>query len=266
MAESTEQPKIIMDLKKHPTVIVEGVVHTLTPITTVDNIEKELTKQIEMRLKKSKTDELVLMEIARNVEFLTSNNFIIFFTINNAHDTFVIAKEFAGGIMEHTEEKQVADDDPDSEDDYKIITVTTKVYIPDGYVGARINIKEFPKINEWKYFIWPKIKNMGTKQSYVNYGGFYHRLHPHAFNDGRLCSGQKDILTFNIDNILAGINSVIDGNIEKDKKTATILSYNSTSPVPGSSINDCHKGIHAMELFEQLKDNDKVTEQLIGGD
>lgn len=262
MAETTEQPKIIKDLKKHPCVIVEGVIHTLSPITTVDNMEKELTRQIEVRLKKSKTDELIQSELAKNIEFLTSNNFIVFFTLDNLYDTLVIAKEFAGGIIEHKKREEENDDDDEEHEDR---IITTKVYVPDGYLGIRINIKEFPKIETCTYFIWPKIKSMSPKQSYITHGRFYREIHPHVHSDGRLCSGQKGVSIFSIDNIISTIDSAINGNINKDGTTATILSYNKHSPAINGGITSCDKGIHAAELFEKYKDNDKVIKELIGG-
>lgn len=231
--------------------IQDGIIYTLTPLTKIEKIEEEFKKEVESKVMKSTTKEAVLKTLGSAVEYFTENGWKISFIKDEpALFKFVIAAPFKGGEMVGLGEEY-----GDGNRHKKC-----KIYIPSGYLGMEIEIRNFPHMTR-RVLLFPNIKNKSLRELRDDkYEDIYEGIHPHIVEvNNTLCNGLPDINKFNLDMIVSQIESCINGS--KSHKGTSIWDYNRDSPA--SDINDCENGKLALELHEKGKTDDEIWKEVI---
>lgn len=235
---------VLKDLKEGKFMVENGIVSTLTPLTTVETIEKEVRKEIEQRLSSGQSKELLARELGRAVEFLTANNWKVTFLDN---DILLVGAIFPGKIMKGTAR-------------YGRRTKTYTIYIPKGYLVMEIHYESFPRIGG-RILVLPYIEGKSLKDIHQTYNlrGLFYRLHPHCTDEGGdLCAGIDIPFTFDIDKIITTIKSCIHGS--KKEKGTSIWDYNKDSPA--SPIQECDRGFNAYKLHKKKLSDDEIWKRI----
>ena len=230
--------------------IQEGVVYTLSSLTTLEQIEKEMKREIEANLTINSGKETLIKMLGSAIEYFTDKGWKVCFLDekeNNLH--FVLAAPFVGGIMKG---KGLT---PGTENQ------NYEIYIPSGYLGMEIIIKEFPKMYHSCIRLLPNIQNMDFKSIFLKYKNAYKMVHPHLLSDERLCSGLPQMPKFDINMVVSQVEACIKGG---NTSGTSLLDYNSSSPAV--KIEDCTWGLKALKWHTDKKTDDDIWKELIKHD
>lgn len=247
---------ILEGLKNGRYFVEEGIVSTLTPFTKIDDIEEELRKEIEDRMKGEINKEIVVREFGRVIGFITENNWKVFYPDKKA-ETVVIAAPFNGGEMVNRVISTQIDEE--TKEKKTIEVVKDRVYIPSGYLTIHLRIGNFPSITSSTYRIIPNLRGRTVEDVYNSEEGeLFLEIHPHT--DGLyLCSGLTQPSKFDIDYIIELLRAGILGS--KKEKGSSIWDYNATSPL--RNMETCKYGALALQLFEKGLSDQEIWNRII---
>lgn len=237
---------VLEELKGGKFFVEEGIVYSMTPITKVDLIEKELTKEIEAKIIKNTLKESIFKMLGSASEYFTENGWkIIFISQESPNIELIIAAPFKGGIMDG--------EISDNEKKEKI-----EIYIPGGYLGMRLTIGPFLAVSSRQVLLFPKLAKTNFKENIDNYK-LYLNVHPHIVSSGYLCNGLPELKKFDLNMVVAQIESCIKGTGDKN----SILDYNARSPA--TRIEDCKKAITTLKLHKQGKSDEEIWKKILDG-
>lgn len=223
-------------------VIIDGVIHTLTPLNNIKDIENDAKKEAEAIVKGEMSSEQLIRELGRAGEFFTENGWRYYFADKKEMKHLIMAAPFKGGIMEH-----------------KVNEREYKLYIPSGWLAMEIFIGEFPMMSaDWR--IVPRITTDTLRDCFNKYKSSFYEVHPHCFEDGRLCGGMAIETRFDINLIVQRIKDCIVGS--KKEKGTSVWDYNPDSPA--TSISRCAYGKFSYELHKE-KTDDEIWKEIIKG-
>lgn len=238
---------VLDELKEGNFVINNGVISTVTPLTTIEKIEKEILKEIEGKIKRSKGKEIIVKMLGSAVEFFTDNGWKINYIDSGPNSVnLTIAAPFNGGVMKGT--------DRNTEEIYEI-------YIPSGYLAMKILCDDFPHISSSTIILLPNLKGVPIKELCKKYYKTYYKVHPHYFPDGKLCHGLSITDKFDLNIIVAQIEACIKGSQNENRRRSSILDYNAASPA--LPIHNCTKSIKAFKLHEKGVSDEKIWEEIL---
>lgn len=242
---------VLQDLKEGKVYIQDGVVYTLTPLTKIEKVEEELRKEIEVRIVKSSSKESLLKLLGSAIEYFTEGGWkICILDENPEHLRIVIASPFNSGIIKGKGHEGNSNKN-------------FQVYIPSGFLGFEIEMRNFPRIDSRKTLLLPKISGVSFRELCQNekYRRAYRMVHPHILSENRLCDGLPLLPKFDINMIVSQIEVCIDGS--KTDKTS-LFDYNFDSPA--TRIEDCVWGRTAYDMNKDKKTDDEIWKELIKHD
>lgn len=229
---------VLKELKDSNFVILQGVVHTLTPLNRIQDLEESAKEEIELKLRAEMESEMLVRELGRAGEFFLENGWKYFFLENNKK--LILAAPFDSGTMIH----------PDNEDE--------KVYIPKGWAALDINVEDFPNISgQWRLI--PRLKKFTLRETFEKHPNTFYKLHPHCFDHGGLCGGMNPPNRFNIDIVVQILKNIIFGS--KKEEGTSVWDYNPASPA--CAIESCVKGKIAKVLHKNGKTDEEVWREII---
>ena len=242
---------VLNELYNGKFVVQNGVVSTLTPLTTIEKIEKEIRKEIEANLTKNSGKEAILKLLGSAIEYFTENGWKIHF-INESPDELklLIGCQFNGGVMKGNSREAEKNNKPS----------IFEVYIPSGYLCMYINVYDFPNIGCLVKLL-PRYNNLTLKELYSEHSNVYHTIHPHCFGsrNGDLCCGLILPTKFDIDLIVSQIKACVYGS--KIKLGTSIWDYNRDSPA--CDIMDCITGQKAFEWHKVGLSDEEIWKKLL---
>ena len=227
------------ELKDGKFVLINGVIHTLTPLNSIEDIEDEAKKAVELKVRSEMASEQLIRELGRAGEFFLENGWKYHFVNGTAH--FILAAPFEGGVMEHKDGAR-----------------EFQLYIPNGYMALDMSFNEFPNMNS-QFRIMPKISNESLKETFAKYSQTFRAVHPHCFAEGTLCSGMNSPHIFDINIVVQMLKDCIAGSAKKEG--TSVWDYNPNSPA--TNIAQCTYGKMAFKLHSEGKSDDQIWEEII---
>ena len=226
---------VLQEMKDGKLVIIEGIVHTLTPLNNIQDLEDEARKEVEAKVRSEMASEQLIRELGRAGEFFTENNWRYYFIGGDTKHIF-LAAPFEGGVMTHKKGKR-----------------EFKVYVPNGWLGLDMTLTNFPNIeSNWR--IVPRITTATLRGMYNEQKSTFAKVHPHCFNDGRLCGGMNPPHKFELNTVVQMIKDCIIGS--KKEEGTSVWDYNELSPA--TNIGSCTYGKMAYILHKEGKNDDEV--------
>lgn len=221
--------------------IQDGKIYSMTPITTLELVEREIRKEVANSITKNSTKEIILKMLGSAIEYFTENGWRISFLSEHPNLKLLIAAPFKGGIMRGSKEG-----------------TQYKIYIPSGYLAMEIEINNFPFIRRIIRLL-PELEGFSLRELFDKYRESYQLVHPHLLDKNELCNGLPDLNKFNLDMIVAQIEACIDGG---SRSGTSIWSYNRDSPAV--TLDNCKFGKKAYLLYKKKKTDQQIWNELLG--
>lgn len=229
------------ELQNGKFVIIDGVIHTLTPLNNIKDIEDGAKREAEALIRSEMSSEQLIRELGRAGEFFTENGWRYYFVDKKSMKHLILAAPFIGGEM-----------------GYKSNERKYTIYVPNGWLAMDITINQFPDMTgDWR--IIPRITTEAMRDCFDGYQSTFRKVHPHCFEDGRLCGGMEIEPKFDINLVVQRIKDCILGS--KKETGTSIWDYNNDSPAV--DIAECVYGRMALEMHKQKKTDDEIWREII---
>lgn len=231
---------MLEQLQEGTYVIINGVLHTLTALNNIKDLEVEARKEVEAKVKSEMSSEQLVRELGRAGEFFMENNWRYHFVGGDAKK-LVMVSPFEGGIMEHKRDGR-----------------EFKVYIPNGWVGLEMQFSSFPAMTSfWR--VLPRKSNETMKEAFTEKQSLFRDVHPHTFTDGKLCGGMNPPTSFDINLVVQMIKDIVVGS--KKEKGTSIWDYNADSPA--QDINLCTYGKMGYDMHMKGRTDDEIWNEIL---
>jgi len=215
-----------------PIIISNGVLYTPQPKATMSSYIDQIRKELEEELMTKQASQKFIMEFGKNIGFFTMNNWKVLLDTIDGDLIGIIGLKIPGG------------------------TIDDRIYCPPSWCIAMIDTKanngSSPIVGIKVLMRHKEISTHSIMESYlkmlmnVNCGMHYEMrglsfsgYHPHAYENGGLCSGSyRYPNTFDIDTLVSFIKTF----------ASDWLSYNPSSPV--TRIDECAPSEYLYELYK----------------